>query len=102
MGPGGGHALAAGSPEGVHLPVQGLRGARSGEVHDGTPDELVVTQRFWSFNRDGRRWRLDRIRPADDADELLGVLNALYADRFREFQRTAPETILTHGTAVDC
>ena len=54
-----------------------LADARTGEVRDGAKDEWVVTHEFWSFRRDGTTWRLDRVRPAADADELLDVLNEL-------------------------
>src|SRR5437899_8913139 len=56
---------------------------------------------FWSFRRDGTRWRLERIRPAAEADELLDVLNELSADRYREFQRVAPPAVLDHVTSVE-
>jgi hypothetical protein len=74
---------------------------RTGNVPEGSPDELVVTHEFWSFRRDGKGWRLDRIRPAAEADELLDVLNELSADRYRDFQRTATVAVLDQVTAVD-
>jgi predicted lipid-binding transport protein (Tim44 family) len=77
-----------------------LADAKTGKVRDGTRDEWVVTHEFWSFRRDGKRWRLDRVRPAADADELLDVLNELSADRYAEFQRVAPRAVLDHVTAV--
>jgi hypothetical protein len=75
--------------------------ARTGEVRDGTKDEWVVTHEFWSFRRDGTTWRLDRVRPAADADELLDVLNELSADRYRAFERVAPRAVLDHVTVVN-
>jgi hypothetical protein len=75
--------------------------ARTDEVREGNDGEWVVSQEFWSFCRDDSRWRLDRIRPAEEADEVLNVLNELAADRFREFQQTAPRAVLDHVTAVE-
>jgi predicted lipid-binding transport protein (Tim44 family) len=74
---------------------------RTGDIREGSPDELVVTHEFWSFRRDGKQWRLDRIRPAAEADELLDVLNELSAYRYREFQRMAPQAAVDQVTAVD-
>jgi hypothetical protein len=74
--------------------------ARTGEVREGNDGEWVVSQEFWSFRRDGSKWRLDRIRPAEEADEVLNALSELSADRFREFQRIAPRSVLDHVTAA--
>lgn len=74
--------------------------ARTGDVRDGTPDEWVVTQEFWTFRRAGDKWRLDRIRPAAEADELLNVLNELSAERYRPFEKSAPRAILAHVAAL--
>jgi hypothetical protein len=74
---------------------------RTGDVREGSPDEWVVTQEFWSFRRDGEKWKLDCVRSAAEADELLDVLNELSADRYREFQKTAPPAVLEHVTAVN-
>ena len=78
-----------------------LADARTGEVRDGAKDEWVVTHEFWSFRRERATWRLDRVRPAADTDELLDVLNELSADRYRQFQRVAPRAALDHVTAVE-
>jgi predicted lipid-binding transport protein (Tim44 family) len=75
--------------------------ARTGNIRDGNDGEWVVTHEFWSFRRDGKRWRLDRVRPAAEADELLDVLNELSADRYREFQRVASPAVLEHVTPVE-
>src|SRR5262249_25469195 len=75
--------------------------ARTGEVRDGNDGEWVVSQEFWSFIRDGSRWRLDHIRPAEEAEQVLNALSELSADRFREFQQTAPRAVLDQVTAVD-
>jgi hypothetical protein len=75
--------------------------ARTGELREGNDGEWVVSQEFWSFRRDGSKWRLDHIRPAEEADELLNVLNELCADRYREFRQTAPRAVLDHVTPVE-
>jgi predicted lipid-binding transport protein (Tim44 family) len=75
--------------------------ARTGEVREGSPDELMLAQEFWSFRRGEKGWLLDRVRPAADVDEMLNVLNELSADRYREFQRVASPGALEHVTAVD-
>jgi predicted lipid-binding transport protein (Tim44 family) len=78
-----------------------LADAKTGKARDGTRDEWVVTHEFWSFRRDGKKWRLDRVRPAADADDILDVFNELAATRYREFERVAPRAILDHVTAVE-
>lgn len=75
--------------------------SRTGDVRDGDKAEWVISEDFWSFRRDGTTWRLDRVGPADEADELLDVLNELAADRYREFQRIAPATVLEQVTPVE-
>jgi len=74
---------------------------RTGEVRDGNDGEWVVSQEFWSFRRTDSKWRLDRIRPAEEADEMLKLLNELSADRYRNFQQTAPRTVLDHVRTID-
>jgi predicted lipid-binding transport protein (Tim44 family) len=74
---------------------------RTGEIREGNDGEWVVSQEFWSFSRDGSKWQLDRIRPAEEADDVLNVLNELSADRYRKFQLSAPRVVLDHVTPVE-
>jgi hypothetical protein len=62
---------------------------------------MGVCQEFWTFSRNGSRWQLEVIRPAEEADEVLKLVSELSADRFREFQQTAPRAVLDHVTAVE-
>jgi predicted lipid-binding transport protein (Tim44 family) len=65
----------------------------------GDPDEGVLTQAFWTFLRDGKKWRAEQIRPPEDADDLCSLLNQLSAGWYAAFRPAADPELLNEVSA---